>query len=191
MNRLTIALVLAGLGCSPATAQNWDICADFWLTRGMILDRAGACFDEPQAVALFGNENCQGAAPELSADDAGKLEIITAREVELGCSDDDLSALRTMRLDLRFRLEEIPVPVVRPRGCLHWTGDPVYLSAGPALGSADLGAAQHGDDIFWEHDLPDTPAGWTFVTVYLDGQLLSLGWAEAPVNTADCGAITE
>ena len=96
-----------------------------------------------------------------------------------------------MRLDLRFRLEEIPVPVIRPRGCLYWTGDPVYLSTGPEPGSADLGAAQNGDDIFWEHDLPETPAGWTFVSVYLDGQLLSLGWAEALIDTASCGAIVD
>lgn len=64
-----------------------------------------------------------------------------------------------MRPDLLFKLEEIPLHVVRPRRCLYWTGNPVYLNAGPDLNSADLGAAQHGDDIFWEHDLPDMPEG--------------------------------
>ncbi len=182
---------LLSVAAVPAAAQNWDICADLWLTRGLIQARAGGCFVETDAVALFGNADCHSSAPEFSTQDARKLEIIAAREAELGCGDNDLLALRTMRLDLRFRLDEIPVPKVRPRGCLYWTGDPVYLSTGPEPGSADLGAAQHGDDIFWEHDLPEMPAGWTFVSAYLDGQLLSLGWAEAPIDTSSCGTIVD
>lgn len=191
MKRLALAAALAAANCTPVSAQNWDVCADLWLTRTMLLDRAGQCLDDPDAAALFGRENCEGAAPDLSAKDREKLEIIAAREAELGCDESDLLSLRTMRLDLRTRLEDLPIPMLRPRSCLYWTGDPVYLLAAPDPASADLGAAQYGDDIFWEHDLPEMPEGWTFVAAYLDGQLLSLGWTEAPIDTGSCGTLVD
>ncbi len=192
LNRFLWAAVLA-CATAPANAQMWDICSDLWLSQGQILDRAGQCFEDPARAALFGNDGCRPEGPALDEAAAQKLSLLASRAASLGCEPigGETRALLGQRLDLRMGLDEIPIAATKPRGCLQWTGDAVYLYAGPSLDARIIGAAEYGDDIFFEHDTPGTPAGWQYLTIYLDGEQTTLGWTDMEVDEALCGAMTD
>jgi hypothetical protein len=170
----------------------WERCTDLWFTRHQVLDRAGACFDDPAVAQLFGNSDCAATAPELTELDLKRLAMIEAMSDELGCDGNvDGGSLRILRADLRQKLEFVPVPTTEVRGCYLWSGEPVVIFAGPDEASEVIDAAVYGEDIFWEYDTPGAPEGWAFVTVYLDGALSRLGWTNEPVDPASCGAMVE
>lgn len=185
---LFVALILTGP--VAARSQTPDICTDLWLSRVLLLDRAGECLIDPLAERLFGAP-CAQDISKAGAADQNALAAIRRRETALDCNGPDERALRLLRPDLRSRLETLPIPVTAPTGCLYWQGEPVYLSAAPDESAAILGAAEWGDDVFFEHDSLEPRGDWRFVTVYLDGQLTGLGWTRGLRTLEDCGGLID
>ncbi len=186
---LTLALI-ATLASTPTDAQTWDQCDDLWFARNQILDRAGYCFGSALGQSLFDNSNCVTKTPELNALELRKVEMARALEQILDCKVDTTQhSLPISLLGLRLALEDIPVISEYASGCLRWGGAPIELRAGHRDNAPVFGSVHPGEDIVWEYETPGAPEGWEFITVYLDGVQIMLGWSNTPVDYEKCGGL--
>ncbi|PCH96947.1 MAG: hypothetical protein COB84_04235 [Rhodobacteraceae bacterium] len=166
---------------NPAFAV--DPCDDLWLSRNIIYDRHGYCFQSALGRAIFDNKACHKTPAELDKANAEKIAKIKAWEDELLCKmDTNRTRLDVDAVHLRFLLTEQPLANNSETQCVRYRGAvSIVLYAGPSTDTAPLGTIEIGDTVQWAHE---TQNGWEYVTIMQNDQTTKIGWTNA--NIQDC-----
>lgn len=166
---------LVFLAASPAFAGD-GTCDDLWFTRNAIFHEAGYCFGSPLGQAVFGNDGCTTKTPDLSAEQAARLDRVKA--AEQGCVvDSGRTSLDIPDLDIRRRLSVLPIRAEGESGCIGWKGGPVGLREGTSLSAGTLFTLAPGDVVLFSHETEQAEGQvWDYVQVFDDGVLRKAGW---------------
>ena len=173
---LKAGLILAGLGAGQVQAA--DICADLWMTRNMVFDRAGYCFGSPLGRAMFDNSDCTTDSPTLGQVDAALIAQIKESEAEWQC---DLDASRTDHdfpdMAWRSAMQDLPVNGGYESACIGWQTAPRVVRNGHDPQAAVLGEVRAGDGLFFQMLATD---GFEYVTVLRGERAIAEGWVAWP-----------
>ncbi|MEM7724447.1 MAG: DUF4453 domain-containing protein [Pseudomonadota bacterium] len=188
MHTLLAASIVLLLSLSSAAHAN---CEEFWVTRNLIMDRAGHCFGTVLGQSVMNNADCTGSNPAVHPADAQAMRDMRAREAEIGCSIDTsrgpsptLSAIHA-RLS---QLETLPVRVgqLDGAGCLGYLGPPVALYRGARAQSGQIATLTPNINVFFMHV---AVAGWVYVTATpgSEDRVIAHGWlAPGSVPAGSC-----
>lgn len=180
MRRLAALLCLLA---APAAAN--DYCDDVWFTRNLLFDRAGYCFGSTLGQWVFNNGDCVGDQVTLGAAAQAQLDEIKSREVEFGCKvDTSRTSLDLDDIDIRRRLDVLPIVDELAAGCIGWREPETPLYAGPDHASAVIGRIEPGDYLSFGHFGLE---GWSYVTARDTGwRLKSGGWLSIDMDEESC-----
>jgi hypothetical protein len=194
MRRGYLRKVLAVLGISaglsgPAAAL--DYCEDAWLTRNLIIDRYGYCFNSGLGQALFDNSDCSTSQPALSAQDTELVTRIREGEAQVGCSiNTGAGPSPAMREAHAFynSLQDIPAADHLGWACWGYHGAPMPIRSGASDTAPVIGTLQPGQGMVSEY----WPRGaFIFATIVTgpSGAVLGQGWMRAGITDADCDQV--
>ena len=177
-------VILALPGAAFAQAYD-DYCADLWIVRNAVFDKAGYCFGSVLGQAAFDNSDCAFSSPPTLSPDA-KRTVDDARqaEAEIGCRINskviDPAVMRRLE-DLRpvIAMDDIPVPDFLESACIGYRGPASALRAGRNNGARVTGSLRPGDTLFYYFWGVD---GWSFA---VNTEAGVMGWMPSP-GEADC-----
>lgn len=173
----------------PASAQNNTFCESLWLSRGMVLDRAGHCFDTPLGDAVFDDNDCTGPVGALFPIDAEILRMAEGATCDMDESGTELT-LRGGAFVAQLRvLNTVPVRGGSEHSCVDYQGPPIPLYAGISTELAQIGTVLPGQGFGLQHQ--PMRGGWDYVTVSdPDGTMAAFGWLRMEaVDLQLCGQI--
>ena len=173
-------LLLALLVIAPsARAADDDFCRMLWLSRNIVFDRAGQCFQSALGQSVFDNADCIGTARNLFPFEAEVVRMAQEMEISFDCDVDTantaLGATTTRFLAQLRQLNTPPVRADTEHGCWNYLGPPRALYAGISTDLAQIGTLQTGQNFGFSH-LP-LRGGWEFISVSNpDGSEAGFGW---------------
>lgn len=167
---------------SPAWAD--DACSDAWYARNLIAHRGGQCFSTNLGKAVFGNDGCKAAGPDLSGEDRDVMADIAAMEKRWGCSVD--TGATTLSAPLKPFLDDLdrmPVRDDTESSCLDYRGDDIALHAAPVAGSRVVGVVRKGQSVA---DSFLAVGNWSIMEVFQNGETVAFGWSEVNIWNDEC-----
>lgn len=186
--------IIAVLGISAglsAPAAALDFCEDAWLTRNLIIDRYGYCFNSALGQALFDNSDCSTSQPNLSAQDAELVGLIRGGEEQVGCSiNTGAGPSAAMRETHAFYngLQDIPAADHLGWACWGYRGAPIPVRSGASDAAPVIGTLQPGQGMVSEY-WPRGPFIFATIVTGPSGSTLAQGWMRAQISDADCDQV--
>ena len=179
MRQLLFSLALLA---SPALAD--DGCHDLWLTRNLVMDRAGYCFGTVLGQAVFDNSDCTGKQASLDAEAVDFVAYIRGLEQEFECRVDTSQPVLQVD-DAAFRPAMITLPVRDEfeSGCLGWIGQAMPLRSGAGDTAPVVGQISPGAFVKYSY----LPVGdWTYVTTWTENfeAITGAGWVPLDATAA-------
>lgn len=177
-------LIVMFAALMPVTALA-DGCEDLWFTRNLIMDRAGYCFGSKLGQAIFDNADCIGKSVKLTSRASRKVAEIQALERQHQCKVNMRStSLELIDLDLRRKLDDLPIRDEFESACIGWRQGTTPLYAARDVGSTVVGRITDSDFVSFGHVPVD---GWAYVTVHAENWAMkSGGWLGAEASEASC-----
>lgn len=91
MNKFMIAIIasctmLMGTSAFATTPSKEEQCKKLKHFHNVIYASKHFCFKDPEAIAEFGNENCNTVRPRFSEKEQQRLDEIKIRQKELQCN---------------------------------------------------------------------------------------------------------
>ena len=178
-------IVLFALLSAPAQALEY--CDELWLTRNLVFDRAGYCFNSVLGQAVFDNTGCDAAGVTLSEADKALVAKAFLAEHEQDCDvDTDQDFLAVPQLKQRLGLVDAPFPTIDESACVGWQGARMELRGERFEDGAVIGAVRKGDALLFQFEDVD---GWSFVQVLQNGVPAGMGWAKIDFESMACDAL--
>jgi hypothetical protein len=182
MRLISLAVMLL-----PGPLQALDYCDELWFTRNLVFHQAGHCFGTPLGQAVFGNAECKAGGAVLEADALALVERARRAEASEDCAvDTNRTTLNIEMLHWRKRMTDPPFPSLFESSCIGWKGEPIELYAARDPASEPTGVAEEGDSLLFEFE---DKAGWSFVEVVLEGEVVSVGWTDVTWSEDSCAFV--